>query len=126
MSHRLQYMYIYLPLRASCCFSCTIFNEPKRKAKDKVSCVKRQRKVMMFGEKIELLERSARGENVAPVRVAITGSTIVGRTFPVVLFLIPKHSLSFKPHSQTFIFLQTSFPNLHFLTPVLEPPFQNP
>ena len=57
------------------------------------------------------------------------GSIIVRRTFPIVLFLIPKPSLSFKSHSQTFIFqlrILTSFSNPHFPTLVLELPFSNP
>ena len=40
---------------------------PKRKVMDKVICAKRQRKVMIFGEKIELLDRLAQGENAASV-----------------------------------------------------------
>ena len=51
---------------------------PNIKTMDKVSCVKRQRRVMILGEKIELLDRLAQGENAASVRSAITGSMIVG------------------------------------------------
>ena len=40
---------------------------PKRKAMDKGSCAKRQRKVMTMGKKIELLDRLAQGEDAASV-----------------------------------------------------------
>jgi len=46
---------------------------PKRKAMDEVHCIKWHRKVTTLGEKNESLDRLARGENVAPVRAAISG-----------------------------------------------------
>ena len=57
----------YLPLRALCCSPCTAFNEPKCKVMENVNCAQRQRKIMTLGEKLELLDRLARGENAASV-----------------------------------------------------------
>ena len=107
-------------LRALWCFSCTVFNGPKRKVMDNVSCTKRQRKVLMFGENIELLHWSAWRENVVSVRSTITGSMIVGRTFLIVLFFIRKPSFSFKPHYPSNQIPKHSFSNSEF-----EPPFSN-
>ena len=106
-------------LRALWCFSCTVFNGPKRKVMDNVSCTKRQRKVLMFGENIELLHWSAWRENVVSVRSTITGSMIVGRTFLIVLFFIRKPSFSFKPHYPSNLIPKHSFSNS-----VFEPYFQ--
>ena len=69
---------------------------------------------MMLGKKIELLHCLAQGDNAESVRAAITRSMTVGRIFPIVILLIRKPSLSFKPNSQTFIIFQISFPNSVF------------
>ena len=60
-------MYDYLPLLVLPCVvpHAPLLMAPKCKAMDKDSCAKRQKKVMMLGEKVKLLDQLARGENAA-------------------------------------------------------------
>ena len=95
---------------------------PTHKAMDILSSAKRQRKVMTLGERssCQICWLKVKMQHLS---ATITGSMIVGRTFPIVLFLIPKPSFSFKHRSQTFIFqlhIQKLFPNPHFPTHVHE------
>ena len=83
MSHRLHPVRELFPLITSLMVvRAHRFYEPKCKGMDKVSCAKRHRNVMTLGEKTELLDQLALGENLASVRSAITGSMIASRTFP--------------------------------------------
>ena len=100
----------YLPLRALWCFSRTVLMIPNVKRWIKLF-VPKGRERLTFGEKMKLLRPLVRGENAVPVWAAITGSMIVGRTFPIVLLLIRKPSLSFKLSFPSNLIPKRSFSN---------------